>query len=86
MSVRETLVQKMDLPADVFLDSIVIEMTGKYELIIRNFRQMKEYEENQIRVSGKNERICICGKNLRIHYYAKSEVHITGMLQSVTFE
>lgn len=86
MSLREALVQKMDLPADVFLDSVVIEMTGKYGLVVRNFRQMKEYEENQIRVSGKNERICICGKNLQIQYFAKAEVHITGMIQTITFE
>lgn len=84
-STRHVLSELLKLPTDVVCGDTVICILGKSRVKVENYRNIVIYSETMIKLQTKNERIEIIGKKLRIRYYDKDEMEITGRIEGVRF-
>lgn len=79
------IVDVLELPKDLCLGALNVKLTGQYEAYIENYRSIIEYSATIIKLQGKNSRVSISGKNLRIICFTKDDMRIKGYLQEVKF-
>ena len=85
MDAKLKLVEKMELPKDLMLGAINIRITGKWEAYIENYKTIIEYTDTVIKLQGKDTRIKIIGKNLKICCYNKEDMEIKGIINEVIY-
>ena len=82
-SLRETSVREiagdLRLPRDVILGDALISFVGRNGVTVENYRGF-------VKLSARNCRIVIRGKNLRIDYYTNEQMHISGQIRCMEFE
>ena len=81
----ENLIEKLELPQDLFLGYPCINITGNREVYIFNHRGILVYEPDTIVVVTKPFQIHISGRNLFIETYSKEELLIKGYILSMEF-
>lgn len=79
------IVEALELPKDLCLGALNVRMIGQYEAYIENYRSIIEYTPTDIKLQGKNTRVSICGKNLRIVCFTKDDMKIKGYIVEVKF-
>ncbi len=79
------IVDALELPMDLCLGALNIKLTGQYEAYVENYRSIIEYSSSVIKLQGKNSRIFISGKNLKIVCFTKDDMRIKGYLQELKF-
>ena len=79
ISLREKIVDNLELPKDLMLGAAIVTVTGRGEAVISNYKGILEYEDSFIRVQTKTCRIRITGVRLAIDYYTNEEMKITGI-------
>ena len=82
---KEALTESLRLPRDVMLGASILTLIGDTELLVENYRGILLFEENCIRLQGKNCRLQICGRRLNIVYYDRDSMKIYGQIQSMEF-
>ncbi len=80
------MVEALELPKDLVYGAVLINVTGRRELLVENYRGILEYSTECIRLQAKDCRVCITGKNLNIEYYTNEEMKICGMIKSIQYE
>ena len=82
---KQSATEQLKLPGDVLLGEILLSFSGRYCVTVENYRGILLFEENCIRLQGKNCRLQICGRRLNIVYYDRDSMKICGQIQSMEF-
>ena len=86
ISLRERIVDNLELPKDLMLGAAIVTVTGRGTAVISNYKGILEYEDSFIRVQTKTCRIRITGVRLAIDYYTNEEMKITGSIDMIEYE
>lgn len=73
------------LPKDVVYGAPIVNIIGRMELSVENYRGIIEYNNNLIRIQTKKGQIRIRGKHLVINCYTYDEMKITGRIDAVEY-
>ena len=83
--IKQNIIEKLDLPQDLFLGYPNLSMCGNRELYISNHRGILSYGREEIMILTKEHQIQIKGKNLDIASYTQDELTIHGYIFSLEF-
>ena len=83
---REALAQSLELPRDLACRDALLTMTGESQLLVENYRAIREYTPGHLLIQAANCRIRIEGKHLQIRYYNNEEMQIEGQIEVIRFE
>ena len=76
---------KYDLPRDVVHKYSLIEIIGRNEFVVENYRWLKEIKDNEILIMCKKYNLLIKGEKLNIKYYNSESMVISGVLNEISF-
>lgn len=76
---------KYDLPRDVVHKDSLIEIIGRNEFVVENYRYLKEIKDNEILIMCKKYNLLIKGEKLNIKYYNSESMVISGVLNEISF-
>ena len=79
------IINTCQLPKDVLLGASIISMTGNTDILIENFKSIIKYQPDLLLIQCKKNQIEMKGKNLKIDYYNKEEIKITGCILEIKF-
>ena len=82
----EKLVDALQLPKDLMLGALNIQLLGRYEAYVENYKSIIEYNDKEISLLGKKSKVTISGENLRIVCFSKDDMRIKGCLYEIKFE
>lgn len=82
---RETLVNKLDMPAEIIYDVPLIKIIGTGEIIVENHKGIVEYTNEMIRLSSSIGIIVIRGSGILINKIDESIIDIEGEILSVEY-
>jgi sporulation protein YqfC len=85
-SYMERLSKRLCLPADVFSSACVLTVTGRYCILIENYKGIMEYTENRIRVQTRQCILSVQGKELRIAFFTDEEMQIEGRISTIEYQ
>lgn len=83
---KKTAVSALGLPRDVILGDVLVNMVGRGEVNVENYRSILIYTDAMVKLQGKNCKVLIHGRGLRIEHYTAEEMKITGEVESLEFE
>lgn len=84
-SKKEELVERMQLPKDLFLGMPLLSMEGNRSLCIVNHRGIVQYCPECIVIAAKMYHIRITGRNLSILRFSSEIVEIEGIIEEIVF-
>lgn len=82
----EIISQNLMLPPDIIAGAPIVTLNGRNAVCVENHRRILDYTSNKIKISTRICNLCIEGKNLKITYYTKEELKVTGMIHSVYYQ
>ena len=85
-SVKENLVETLELPKDLMYGASIVTITGRREVLIENYKGILEYTEEYIKIQTKNAKLTVYGKRLNIEYYTNEDMKVVGFIKSIEFE
>ena len=59
---------------------------GRSMVRIENYRSILVYSDTYLKIQAGKYRLSIDGRNLRIRYYDKDEMEITGNIDAIGFD
>ncbi len=80
-----TAANSLKLPKDVVLGEILVTFVGRHCVTIENYRGILVYDDQNVKVQGKQCKVWIRGKRLHIDYYNHEEMQVSGVIQSLEF-
>lgn len=80
------MAESLKMPKDLVYGDVLIQVSGRHEVYVENYKNIIEYTENSIRLQTKNGKLSIKGKQLHIEYYTGDEMKITGYLSEFKYE
>lgn len=83
--VKQSAAENLKLPSDVVLGEVLVSFTGRYSVTIENYRGILFLDDTCIRVQAKHCRLQVCGRRLKIDYYDRDAMKISGQIQSMEF-
>ncbi len=84
--VKETIIESLELPQDLFEGLPNIFMTGNRKLYISNHRGILIYEKEEIVILAKKVQIKVHGKELMIESFSEDELVIRGYISFLGME
>ena len=76
--------------AGVFADAVggetLLTLIGTRAVHIENYRSILVYTDSEIRIQCRHYILFVSGKKLKICYYDKDEMKISGRLEVIRFE
>lgn len=85
-SVKENMVETLELPKDLVYGASIVTITGRREVLIENYKGILEYTEDYIKIQTKNAKLTVCGKQLSIEYYTNEDMKVVGFIKSIEYE
>ena len=85
-SVKENMVETLELPKDLMYGASIVTITGRREVLIENYKGILEYTEEYIKIQTKNAKLTAYGKRLNIEYYTNEDMKVVGFIKSIEFE
>lgn len=82
----EVLSESISLPPDVLAGAPIVTMHGRNAVFIENHKKIAEYSEEQIVVQTGVCSVLVEGKRLRIDYFTKEEMKISGFVRQVSYQ
>lgn len=70
---------------ELLLGAINVRIIGKCHGFIENYRSIIEYTDTVIKLQGKDTRVKIIGKNLKINCYNKEDMEINGIINEIIY-
>lgn len=80
------LAESLGLPLDACRGETVLTFMGRSMVRIENYRSILVYSDTYIKILAGKYRLSINGKRLRIRYYDKDEMEITGKIDAIGFD
>ncbi|MBQ9120046.1 MAG: YabP/YqfC family sporulation protein [Lachnospiraceae bacterium] len=81
----ESLSEAMSLPAELLAGVPVVTMHGRNAVYIENYKKIAEYSESAILIQAGYCFVMIEGKHLKVEYFSKEEMKISGMISQVSY-
>ena len=81
----EVLSESICLPPDVLAGAPIVTMHGRNAIYIENHKKITEYSEEHILIQTKSCKLAIEGKSLKIDYFTKEELKISGLIRRVSY-
>lgn len=85
-SVKENMVESLELPKDLMYGASIVTITGRREVLIENYKGILEYTEDYIKIQTKNAKLTVYGKQLSIEYYTNEDMKVVGFVKSIEYE
>jgi len=85
-SVKENVVETLELPKDLAYGASIVTITGRREVLIENYKGILEYTEEYIKIQTKNAKLTVYGKQLSIEYYTNEDMKVVGFIKSIEYE
>lgn len=82
----EVLSESISLPPDVLTGAPMITIYGRNAIYIENHKKITEYSEDHILVQTGLCKVLVEGKRLKIDYFTKEEMKISGLIQQVSYQ
>lgn len=83
--VYQRLLESVQVPEDLLDGAILLQVTGRQEAYIENYKSILEYTDTRIMLLGKQGRLEIEGKHLTIPFYTSEEMKITGYIEHISY-
>ncbi|MCP8967170.1 sporulation protein YqfC [Ectobacillus ponti] len=83
--VKDWLMKKMDLPADVLMDLPRITMVGQIHIYIENHRGLLVFSDTEVRLLLKQGQLLIRGNSFVIKTILPEELLLEGTIEQVLF-
>ena len=64
----------------------ILTFVGRSMVRIENYRSILVYSDTYLKIQAGKYRLSIDGRNLRIRYYDKDEMEITGNIDAIGFD
>ena len=84
-STKDRLSGRIGFTQDVMLGATIITMEGDNQLFIENYKGIVTYNDKNIIIQGRKNKISIEGKNLQIEYYTNMDMKIKGCISLVKY-
>lgn len=84
-TIQQRILESAQIPEDLSRGAILLQITGREEAYIENFRGILEYTDCGILILGKQGRILIEGRCLQIPFYTAEEMKITGQIDQIRY-
>lgn len=85
MRFLEVLSESIALPPDVIAGAPIVTMHGRNAVYVENHKKIMEYSEEHILIQTKSCKLAIEGKRLKIDYFTKDELKISGWIRRVSY-
>lgn len=85
LSFLEILSESIALPPDVLAGAPIVTMHGRNAIYVENHKKITEYSEERILIQTGSCRLAIEGKRLKIDYFTKEELKISGLILQVSY-
>ena len=72
--------------ADAMKGETILTLIGMRAVHIENYRSILVYTDTEIRILCRHDILSVSGKKLKICYYDKDEMKISGRLEVIRFE
>lgn len=82
----ERLSKRLSLPADVFSSACVMTVTGRYCVLLENYKSIVEYTQERIRIQTKQCVVAVLGTELRITFFTDEEMQIEGKIEQIEYQ
>lgn len=76
----------LDLPKEIISNESKITILGFREILIENYKNILEYEENFIKINTYTGSVSFWGINLRLRQMAKEDIIIEGSVEKIDYE
>ena len=76
---------KYGIPKDVINKDSIIQIVGKNQIIVENYKCIKKYSLDEIVILGFSYTINIKGTNLTIEYYNNESMMVGGCIDEISF-
>lgn len=80
------LAESLGLPLDASRGETILTFVGRSMVRIENYRSILVYSDTYLKIQAGKYRLSIDGRNLRIRYYDKDEMEITGNIDAIGFD
>lgn len=84
--VKSNIVESLELPKDIMYGAVILNVTGRTEALIENYKGIIEYTCEKIRLQTKSCQVEIRGKRLLIQYYTNDEMKLTGLIHEIIYD
>lgn len=85
VSLKEKVVEMLELPKEIILNMPKLTMIGSRNLIIENYKGIIEYEDNKIRINTGIGIIKIKGERLVIKEITSEDIMVDGEIEVMEF-
>lgn len=82
---KDRVSDKIGFTKDVMLGATIVTMEGDSQLLIENYKGIVTYNDKNILVQGRKNKVLVEGKNLQIEYYTNMDMKIKGTIALVKF-
>lgn len=82
----EVLSEDISLPPDVLAGAPMITLYGRNAVYIENHKKIVEYSKERILIQTSLCRVLVEGKRLKIDYFTKEEMKISGLIHQVSYQ
>ena len=83
--VKEAAAERLKLPGDVALGEVLVSFVGRSAALVENYRSILLYDGQTVKLLVARGKLVFHGKGLRIEYYNRDEMKISGRIQSMEF-
>ncbi len=83
--IRKRIADTVDISKDVIMDTVLIKLTGNFELMVENYKGILEYNDKRIVVKANPRSVGICGSKLEIGTITDEMLFIFGDIKEVSF-
>ncbi len=84
--IKNSLTQALEIPCEVLTNVSVMNIVGKNEIDIENYKSILEYDRDRITINTAGCIILIEGRSLELSYVTTDSVNIKGDISSVAFK
>lgn len=79
----EALVEELELPGDIILNSLKLSVVGGKTAVIENHRGILEYNSDRIVIAAKRGRLSISGAELKLSAMDREVLLVSGRINCV---
>ncbi|MBR6400457.1 MAG: sporulation protein YqfC [Firmicutes bacterium] len=83
--IKASVADNLDIPKEVLMNIPVITVSGKDEMTIENFKDIRDFSEEHITINTKISKVKLTGTGLEISYLTKETLTVKGCFKTLEF-